>query len=340
MTNTIIYFFDENILSKKLQAKRMNKILKPIGFQYIKEYLSYDDNLKFDVFKNIKDPKVRFDLKIFECTLKNNFDKEDLKNFEFNIKWLNLKFKRIYFSNIFCISKTLGNYDQQRNKLYLEKDYDISSFFHELFHLASTNFKKSKLGTGFSYYIGNKSIGRALNEGYTEYLTQKYFKVENGETIYCAERKIAECIEKIVGVNDMKSLYLNSDLLGLFKALNKYYTNEELEQFLISTDAILFYTETGNMSLYEYNKISELYNKNIYFLLKGYCQVLSKSEDKSNMKNNIIDFINTLTSSAEYETINVDFDINIINYIINEYLGIKDLINEDEIKRTTSFYRI
>ena len=69
------------------------------------------------------------------------------------------------------------------------------NIYHELFHMASSKFiNKFKIYCGFR----QNNIGRAINEGYTELLTYRYFSLDNSSSYtYEYLKIIVENLENI-----------------------------------------------------------------------------------------------------------------------------------------------
>lgn len=71
--------------------------------------------------------------------------------------------------------KSFGSYSIPDNVILLKPKHYFASIFHELMHMA-TRYRDADgvLKVGF-YHVGNIIIGRGLNEGYTQLLTERYF---------------------------------------------------------------------------------------------------------------------------------------------------------------------
>ena len=92
---------------------------------------------------------------------------------------------------------------------------------HELLHLASRKRVGKIILSGFRQVTNQTIMGRYLNEGYTEYLNQKYFSKKD-RTVYAEAVTFAQGIERIVGRKKMEKLYFDANLLGLIDHLGKY----------------------------------------------------------------------------------------------------------------------
>ena len=131
-------------------------------------------------------------------------------------------------------------YIPENNAIELsENNYNIT-INHELFHASTTiNDKDTEMIYCGFQQISNKKkkIGEGLNEGYTQYLTEKYFGKENSlNTAYTYEKRIAETLEIIVGKEKMQSLYFNANLHGLVEYLKKYAPEYDIYKFISTLD--------------------------------------------------------------------------------------------------------
>lgn len=325
----ICYLFCDNFIAKKYRMKKMNDILEPIGLDKIKEFVDNSRNEKTTrTISEIKDENFNEIINYFEKVLRENFTEEDLHNFLYNREWFSVVIKKFYLRNIFPFKKIDGQYDVKKNKIYLLKGLIDESKYHELFHLCSTDTDSNNLSTGFSLDFDGYLIGNALNEGYTQVLTERYFE-ETIDNSYLYEKKMAISLEMIVGKKKMQSLYMNVNFFGLVEALEKYYTKEEIEKFLINMDIISEYDYKRFTSIDEMKKMEELIDENACFLFKGYCKLISNQNcDKEIIKN-----------SLEYYLLNIDVsynnkrtDISKINNVIEKILGSEYKLDLDILK--------
>lgn len=220
-----------------------------LSFLLCKYYIDYYfdlKNKKFDVLPKIELDKIDNVIKIvdeninkFKDVLENRFSKEELKFFYRNIKTLKI-FKKFIYSNIFTNIITKGYYNTRKNKIVLgiNSDKDIT-IFHELFHLSSSYYEKNIIYSGFFQYndmkLENYSFGKGINEGYTSLMVERYF---DNDYSYLLEKRIMFLVEKIVG-ETMENLYLNADLHGLIKELEKYESRENIYRFIQNMDIIV-----------------------------------------------------------------------------------------------------
>ncbi len=224
---------------------------------------------KYDVSKYIN--YKGFDKTIYEfyTILEETFSHCNLGAFYTNLKNLRVKVRNYNILDILCmeIFKTLdaGSYNTKKNKItYLnENDEEIRSIIcHELLHMASTIETKNTSFIGFSQENKKtkKTIGMALNEGYTEYLNKKYFNSVL-ETNYEEEISIAERLEFIIGERKMQELYFKADLNGLVDELSKYTTREEVISIIKKLDKTLKSKEKSEVKKTAYNEIRKSISK-------------------------------------------------------------------------------
>ena len=139
---------------------------------------------------------------------------------------------------------SLGGYNSYYNKLVIRtfpnglfKELLFDTIMHELLHMASTrNTKKGHL-TGFELQSG---IGKTLNEGYTEYVREKYFSDRNYIETTDWRVMVVKGLEYLVGEKHMENHYFDADLFGLLHSLEPYSTKEDLMKLVFLMD----HTET------------------------------------------------------------------------------------------------
>ena len=116
--------------------------------------------------------------------------------------------KFIYY---FCFEKdSRANYSVGDNTITLLRVDARKNIFHELFHMASSyEGQDGFLFSGFRQYrILDSSIGLGLNEGYTQALTEHYFRDFDIPKTYPLEVKAARNLESIIGREKMGSSIL------------------------------------------------------------------------------------------------------------------------------------
>jgi hypothetical protein len=168
---------------------------------------------------------------------------KDLSAFHHNIKNLKVTNKIGMLSRDMEINRNsyAGLYFPEENRIYLSPSYSYLHLTHEMLHLASSRISGTTVFCGFNQIQRNSgySIGRGLNEGYTELLNNRYFNNNRLYTdSYILEQAFAHGIENLVGHYRMEDLYFKSNLKGLADQLSRYYTYEEFEHLVVSLDVI------------------------------------------------------------------------------------------------------
>lgn len=166
-------------------------VRKPIStnFNLIKDFKIKNANTaalpvevvrKFDDINEKEILKKQFGPLIMEFVevVKENIPEIDLTILFNNLNTLNSSIKSFKLLNLILGSEIAGQYDPKNNTLELSKSNYSLTIDHELFH-ASTTVVDNTAGIiycGFQQITSkNKTIGEGLNEGYTQYLTEKYF---------------------------------------------------------------------------------------------------------------------------------------------------------------------
>lgn len=178
----------------------------------------------------------------------NNFSKtieEKSSNINLAIFYKNLQSLKIKESNFSVINilnkntETLGEYNNRRNSIRINKGEESNSLNHELLHMASTikngnlTFSGFKQGNVDFKNLKASCIGNAFNEGYTELLAERYFGQGNE---YREKKHYASLVEKIVGKEKMEQLYFSADLNGLIEELEHYESKDNIINFLDNLD--------------------------------------------------------------------------------------------------------
>ena len=197
----------------------------------------------------------------------DNFSDSDLGNFYNNIN--DLKFRKTPF-----LYRSSGYYDFSNNKIVVKKNKE-ACIYHELFHMASSRLVLEDVYCGFQQINKNSSIGVGINEGYTQFLVEKYFSEYGYFGAYPFQTFAVSVIEKIIGEDKMQNFYLTNNLIGLVRELQKYCTINDIMQFISNLDCL---TPTPyNHKSYNTKKINE-----VYTFLGKIC--FSKIGEKLNMK--------------------------------------------------------
>lgn len=223
---------------------------KPISVQEIEEIVSRQKKLSIEEMHEVIKKYTKDELKIFSNVLVKNFPQDYLSNFFDNLNCLHLyKYKFILplFGALgvnipFIIDGSPHVLVMIPNSLIQLIVNNKTTPWHELFHFASMI--KTKDGCGCGFKRGNLKknfvLGTALNEGYTQLMTERYFS-NNIETVgesfsYRFCERIAKNIEIIIEKSKMEKLYLMADLRGLINELALYDEAENIVDFLKAFD--------------------------------------------------------------------------------------------------------
>ena len=335
----IIYYvtkkaFGSYTLHRDYKPKNISKVTLPPELKA--------DYSEIDIKKIAATKYGEYIVKFAEILI-NNFPVEDLINFYNNINLLKTKQKNFKIQNFILRSKTVGQYNSIKNEITIDDDTAETTIYHELFHMASSVYKDGIIYSGFhqgSLKPGIASLGRGLNEGYTELLSQRYFTRDSAITnAYEYQVFIAEKLEQIIGKEKMQSLYLNSNLKGLIVELKRYVSDEEIMKFISNTDFLLSHSGNKKLQLLEKNMIVKcLKNVNRFIIIcysKKLQQQVKDGEISSNdeMLQKLADYILSLTAYVKLrnhryevtsdedlrESLQASFENTDANVSINQY---------------------
>lgn len=265
---TLDLIFD-NKLTRRIRLNKANSFLSVVNLNDIKK-LNTDDyiNLKKEkVFIEQNDPKITEYLNDFLNVMNNNFSENKLHNLYNNIVWVKIK------QNKFLkILNDKGRCNALKNSISYSDKEDVNTIRHELLHLSSNPMDEKNPRSGGFYYEfeDGKNIGSAIDEGYTEYMIDKYFDDKN-DSPYFVEVAIVKELEDFVGKDKMEELYLEGNVFGLIKILSKYFTLSNIERFIASTDFILHYRNKYYLIGQEEEILYSQYEETLIFLIKIYC---------------------------------------------------------------------
>lgn len=211
---------------------------------YIDKSKSHITALKYDISSNYNMPDfghLTVQIERFKQTFKENFTEEQNTRMLYYLSSLSIKEQNIKLKFQSIIS--VGSYDSLNNSITLNHFengdiyYDLEEVLvHELLHMASTNYSITGEKSGFDLY---GIIGEKLNEGYTEYLTQKYFTkgykyTESNDNFLF----LAKGIENIIGRERMQEYYFASDINSLINALAKYISRDDAIKLIYLIDML------------------------------------------------------------------------------------------------------
>lgn len=201
---------EELIISDPVFLFIRNKIKLSKKNKYDGLEIKFNKHL-IDVYKMNDIIKIEEKVKQFLTIMSKN-----CKNFDPHIFLYN--FKKTYFSidkaNYLVTSRiggcvTLGTYAN-----FFKLNY-YSAVYHEFLHLASGKYPKHQF--------------KPFDEGYTQYLEEKYFNTNNYIGVcYPFETKIMEIVELIFGEEELEKLYFAGNFDNLFKMINEYISDYNL----------------------------------------------------------------------------------------------------------------
>lgn len=206
---------------------------------------------------NLTSEKLQNKMETFKSTMEETFKSKDLKYMNDNLETL----------RIFILKSKLlqypykAMYNNSSNELMILEEDD--TIYHELLHLSCNNIKNKNTIRGFTHYTKKQknilSFGTGLDEVYTEILANRLFNKEINATTPKTVELVLQ-LEQLI--DDLSSLYLNSDLYELVLELNKYTSLNESLEFIYNIDRL--YTLEQNIK--NHDKYNEIYSKTLYFL--------------------------------------------------------------------------
>lgn len=305
-------------LYKDLKIKDLSKVYLPE--QVIAQHNSIEINKSID-------EKLQATIMNFASTLSKCFDISDLNNFYNNIKTLTVDNKDFKI-NSKMQQHTIASYNVLNNKINIGNEQAI---YHELFHLASSqSIDLFNCRSGFFQASKGFSIGRGINEGYTELLTDRYFPNEKKDGLsYPYESLIMEQLELIVNPSKMSSFYLQANLLGLINELNKYTTKEEIAKFLTYMDFVNKYIGTNTIIPFKKRKISYCLENINDFLLNTYITKFTNLLNKKLISKD--DFTMFISRFVLLMMQTIDVIDNIYN------ISFKDYLNDSLLKKLEEY---
>lgn len=206
---------------------------------------------------NLTSEKLQNKMETFKSTMEETFESKDLKYMNENLETLRIF---ILESKLFQYPYK-AMYNNLSNELMILEEDD--TIYHELLHLSCNNMKSNNTIRGFAHYTKKQknilSFGTGLDEVYTEILANRLFNKEiNATTTKTVE--LVLLLEQLI--DNLPSLYLNSDLYELVLELSKYTNINESLEFIYNIDRL--YTLEQNIK--NHDKYNEIYSKTLYFL--------------------------------------------------------------------------
>lgn len=199
-------------------------------------YISPEENLDFELSFKRFNPIVEK----FVSTFQKNFTGEQTRFMMYRLKYLKIKERQNKLEKIPPVL-SLGNYNSEDNEITIEhyndsriEENEEDTLIHELMHMASTRSTSRGHVTGLEL---PDILGMNLNEGYTEYLTEKYFT--RGMKYVESRNKnvlIAKGIENIIGKENMQEAYFSANLGLLISDLEPYASRRDIIKLLFLID--------------------------------------------------------------------------------------------------------
>jgi len=184
--------------------------------------------------------------------------------------------------------RTVAYYDSFENAIYI---YVITSFYHELLHVASTFYDKEnkRVYMGFSQAIkvdkNYYGCGRGLNEGYTELLANRYFGKEIDG--YIEQAKIASWVESIIGSNLMMKYYFKADLFSLFNDFGLYADGDLVNNLFENIDTV-HRNVISDVMVQDENSLIKSYKKVYTILLTMVTNKWTRAYQNGNISENAL----------------------------------------------------
>ena len=250
----------------------------------------------------------------FRYTLVNNFNNLDLGNFYSNLDSLKIikstdeiYGKLNYYTNSY--------YNCEKNIINIKKNkIDDMVLYHELFHMASNITINNNVRDGFYINQGDINIGFGINEGYTEYLTRKYFG-DNHTCAYEFEVTIAKNIEDVIDNNKMISFYLRGELESLINELSKYAYINDVMRFINNVDYVYHHLYDEERE----SKIINIVSKINIFLVKIKIKKYLDIYDLDYLKENKDELLKIKYNNQYFSKFNAIQDENFFNYIFSKF---------------------
>lgn len=296
------------------------------------QYLRYYD-INFDNLISMKFGEL---FSRFANVILSKFHYVNLTNFYNNLNEIRIDLYDLRTKNKYFHRGIFGYYDVKKNAIKLDEDYVSAIIFHELFHMASSVYLNGNYYSGFRQYSSDDytSIGKGLNEGYTQLLTERYFgHNDDFGKVYEYETFIAGKLEEIVGKFKMQELYLSANLYGLIKELNKYISYEEIINFIRCLDFLNNNLNNKTTLIFRMDTIVKRIKIINSFLVKAYLIKLKKEEAYNILSNdNMVIKFDQYIDSLLNDYYNENFDYYKISRdgIISDLDNILDLVNDSK----------
>ncbi len=211
---------------------KLYKALTPNMLKVIKRPKILDKNKYQEITLSQLNKQYEQDVLTFVNTLENSSSKDQLLYMYKNLQKLVMDTKS-------KLGNYLGTYNVITNKIKIKSNAFSNTVMHELFHMATTIKTINGSYSGFLTQISFLELGRSINEGYTEIMTNRYFYYSIDDSGYKEQIILCKELEEIIGKEKMEQLYVGANLNGLIKELSKYAKMEDVINFIKATDDIL-----------------------------------------------------------------------------------------------------
>jgi hypothetical protein len=319
-----------NTLKKAFKTIDIGKVIIPPEVKVNREWVH---------IKGIDDEKIAEMIVTFTTTLQKNFNKEDLALFYRNaqnisIHQIKTKFSKLIFS-IEQGKNVEGLYAANRNSISINPECIDSSFFHELFHMATAYSDKEKTFCGFGQghfvtpdeanYENIIFLGKALNEGYTEIMTNRYFGVDISKSGYSYYIEMTSKLEEIVGSNFMEKQYMHANLKELIIEVSKYATVEDTINYIKNMDFHILHARDKNKTVYEKKLLRKCKRDCALFLINTFENKMKMEYNNGNITacealNKLDTFTNSFLENPKHKYyLSKEDQNNIINTIKQDF---------------------
>lgn len=203
-----------------------------------------------------------------------------------------------------------GSYRASTNSIIIRDARSKSTIFHELMHMASTVKTDEIAYIGFKQRMNGEMIGQGINEGYTQYLTEKFFPDYKSTTTisYPFETHFAGLVEEIVTEDTMIDMFFRADLRDLIVELSKYSTIKEAGNFIRQMDVLNKYKYTELRFVDVQPELQEIIYELNLFLVQTYKNKLRETRGLTSREREqlLSEFISKIESGYIYTRKNYD----------------------------------
>ncbi len=177
----------------------------------------------------------------FLLALRTNFDSQTLAILYNNLTSLEVVKKSELWG---LMLRLAASYNARKNRVQI---FNKKSFYHEMFHVSSSRFDKENdiIYSGFMQQKGMAVIGKAITEGTSQMLAEKYFRKESRPSAvsfvdnYSIEVNFAKMIQLLYDDEvQFERYYFSADLPGFIASLERYAPKEVIIKMIKDIDYI------------------------------------------------------------------------------------------------------